>query len=120
MFKLAANVLTVFWLSIALMLGQFPLAAGATPACVKDDTAKTSCACARKCGCCVKPHESPSLPQAPALPAPTHSELAWALPVQSGGLILPAFAANDLSLSAPAVTPAATVPIYQRDCSYLI
>lgn len=120
MFKLVANGLTVFWLSIALVLGQIPLAAGAAFACGTDDPAQPSCACARECGCCVKPQDSSPLPQAPALPAAAHTELMWALPVHTGGLILPAFVENDLSLAVPAASHAAAVPIYQRDCSYLI
>jgi hypothetical protein len=104
--------------------GVFALSApiGSTARGGKQGCCRTACDdkhCATS-GCCVK-RDAPSAPVAPAsLPSTSQNEVhALAAPTLSL-LALPARAANELPTRAPSPSSVAAVPLFKRDCSYLL
>src|SRR6185295_1551327 len=90
-------------------------------------SAKRSCCCAgcdnKHCAtpaCCVKP-SSPSAPVAPAsLPSTTQNEFQGLAATLVSLIALPSRSPNELPARAPSSVLVAAIPLFQRDCSYLI
>ena len=88
---------------------------------------KKSCCCTgcdnKHCAtptCCVKP-ESPSAPVAPAsLPSTTQNEFQALAATLVSLLALPSRAASELPARAPSSVSVTAIPLFQRDCSYLL
>lgn len=97
------------------------------PASTSPRAAQSGCCCAgcdfKGCAtpaCCVQPigERGPTAPA--ALPLPQQQELqALAVPI-SAAVSAPLIPANSLPLTGPCSIRFALVPIFQRDCSYLL
>src|SRR5437870_3058582 len=88
---------------------------------------QSSCCCtgcdSMRCAtpaCCARPSPPPT-PSSPARPSSAAQNELQALAVSAALLLmLPSIPANDFFTTASSLLRVATVPIFQRDCSYLI
>jgi hypothetical protein len=110
--------------ALSLLLGLALVVQGGVAVSVQAAApAKSSCCCSgRSCAtraCCAKPRQ-PSAPFAPAS-APT-SQNEWQALAASGVLLLavPSPSADQLSAPVSSFLVVAAVPIFQRDCAYLL
>jgi|GEM_PF-2638832 len=108
------------WLLLAQMLVAVPVKSGAGAICAPADACG---GCGPECQCCLKSDESGSPPlTAPVLPASSSFERDWsALAVLL--ILRQDFAPRELWVAnhpVPAIPGASPIPIYQRDCGYLI
>jgi len=88
---------------------------------------KSSCCCtgcdSTRCAtpaCCARPSQPP-IPSSPARPSSASQNELQALAVSAALLLtLPSIPADDFFTTVSSLLRVATVPIFQRDCSYLI
>lgn len=122
MFTTVAKTVFVLWLGVCLALGQTVAATFAAAACAVEPSADCECgSCAPGCKCCVQSGAEDSTPAPAPANAPTlHHELL-------GAIFYPAFKLAPQTTAAVSALAAdssfafvSTVPIFTRDCSYLI
>jgi hypothetical protein len=104
---------------LSLLLAGTPFALPARAAACGEAAACKSC-CAGKADCCAAP--APQAPASPAVPAsaPTQNEWQAVAVVLHLLTALDTFAPQSLTSVSFAPPGATAVPIYQRDCQYLV
>jgi hypothetical protein len=121
MFKTVAKAVFVLWLGAIMALSQVGVAASAFAGCASKSHSDCECGrCAPGCKCCVKSGSPDSLPaSAPANAAAPQTELVGAI-FHLAFKLAPAASAGILLAPDSSSVPVSTVPIFERDCSYLI
>jgi hypothetical protein len=119
MIKAAAKSIFAVWTSVLLVLAQVFVAAPA-PAQATADYQPACRSCAPGCTCCVKPSDSSQTPD-PAAPANSTLQREWAgvvAMVPPSAALVRAFSRVSACLAEARVS--STVPIFERDCAYLL
>ena len=116
-------MVVVFWLGI-ILAGQSIFTASAVPAArvAKSGCCRSGCS-SKNCAtpaCCVKPAKDSKPPLPARLPSNSQNELQALVAFLAPLLTLPARSASELPACGPSLSPVAAVPLYQRNCSYLI
>jgi hypothetical protein len=122
MFKTVAKAVFVLWLGALLALGQVGLAASVSAGCAAKSHSECECgSCAPGCKCCLKSGSQESTPApVPANAAAPQDELVGAI-FHLVFKLAPQAAAAGIALPPDSsLVPVPTVPIFERDCSYLI
>jgi hypothetical protein len=103
------------WFSLALVFAGLP----PTSACPKP-ASKPCCHCGGKAACC-KAKNSPLTGEAPAAPTPRsgQTDLLQVISLPVSVLTLPA-PAGPCALSARSTPPDRAVPLFMRDCAFLL
>jgi hypothetical protein len=116
---------TVLAWALGMVLAFHPALFASVSLAVGNDAHPTTCrcgGCAKGCTCCVKPGEAPAAPTpAPAIPVSSQMQ-DWAATVQVAAALSANLKADTFSFLLPltGVVAVPKVPLFTRDCAFLI
>jgi hypothetical protein len=119
----AVKMAVVFWLGI-ILAGQslFNASANTMPRAAKSGCCRTGCS-SKTCAtpvCCAKPAKDSRTPLPARPPCNSQNEFQALLVFAAPLLILPARSQDELPTRAASSVSLTAVPLFQRNCSYLI